>query len=203
MLADVLDTLDRTPSAKERAILDVALRLFSQHGYRHTSMEDIAFHAGVAKGTIYLYVANKESLFRDLCGYVVDHVMAQVYDVILLDAPYAHRITAVLRTKFGFLYRIVASAPHGRELVESRDSLASDIFKRFDQRFEKAVASLVERGIACGQLQSTSQRLNPRSIAQVLIAAMRGVSSVARDAGDFDRRTESAIALLLEGLRRS
>jgi len=203
ILAPVLEGLQPVTTPKERAILDVALRLFSQHGYRGTSMEDIAHHAGLGKGTLYLYFESKEALFRDLCEYVCDYVMAHVREAALLDAPYAQRITTALRTKFGFLYRVVASAPFGSELVDSRDTLAADIFKRLNRRVELAIADLVERGIACGELQRTSQRLSSRSIGQSLIAAMRGISSLARDGGDFDRRAEAMIALLLEGLRRS
>jgi AcrR family transcriptional regulator len=35
-------------------ILDAALRVFGQYGYRRTSMDDIAREAGIGKGTIYL-----------------------------------------------------------------------------------------------------------------------------------------------------
>lgn len=203
ILAPILEHLQPVPAPKERAILDVALHLFSQHGYRGTSMEELAHHAGLGKGTLYLYFESKEALFRDLCEYVCDYAMAQVRDAALLDAPYTQRITTALRMKFGFLYRVVAAAPFGSELVESRDALASDIFKRLNRRVELAVADLVERGIASGELQRTSRRLSSRSIAQSLIAAMRGISSLARDSGDFDRRADATIALLLEGLRRS
>lgn len=52
-------------ATKERAgtIADAALQAFSQSGYRRTQVSDIAKIAGVAPGTIYLYVAGKEALF--------------------------------------------------------------------------------------------------------------------------------------------
>ena len=201
-LTHVLDALEPLRSRKERAILEGGLRLFSERGYRHTSMEEIALQAGVAKGTIYLYFANKELLFRSLCSYLVDYVMAQVRDTTLQDAPYSQRIQAALRTKFGFLYRVVTAAPHGRDLIDSRDQLAADIFNDFDATFEHTITSLVDRGITCGELHATKMRLAPRTIAQTFIVTMRGVSVIARDIGDFDRRTEAALTLLFEGLRR-
>jgi len=39
-------------------------RCFVKHGYSATRMEDIAKHAGVTKGTVYLYYANKEELLK-------------------------------------------------------------------------------------------------------------------------------------------
>jgi AcrR family transcriptional regulator len=48
---------------KREAILQAALELFGRYGYRRTSIDDIARQAGVAKGTVYLYVESKEALF--------------------------------------------------------------------------------------------------------------------------------------------
>ena len=43
-------------------ILRVATELFSRQGYRKTSMDEVAAGAGVAKGTLYTYFANKNEL---------------------------------------------------------------------------------------------------------------------------------------------
>jgi AcrR family transcriptional regulator len=52
--------------AKLQAILDAALDVFAEKGFADTRLEDVAARAGVAKGTIYLYVASKEALFEAL-----------------------------------------------------------------------------------------------------------------------------------------
>ncbi len=188
------------PPAKERAILDAALRLFSQHGYRHTSVDEIATAAGIAKGTIYLYFESKEALFRALCSHVTEHIFAEVEAAIGDDGPALVRIAAALRVKFGRLFRAVTSASHGRELIESRDDLAADIFKAFDHRFEALIATLVERGLLHGELRTTAERLSAKTIAQTLCASTRGVSLIARDSADFDRRFEALLAIVTEGL---
>jgi AcrR family transcriptional regulator len=48
-------------------LVDVATGVFIGQGYRHTRMEDVAEALGVAKGTLYLYVENKEALFDLVC----------------------------------------------------------------------------------------------------------------------------------------
>jgi AcrR family transcriptional regulator len=58
----------------QTAILEGASRRFAHYGYAKTSMDDIAAEARVAKGTVYLYCANKQDLFyqavaRDLQGW--------------------------------------------------------------------------------------------------------------------------------------
>ncbi|MEM7158046.1 MAG: TetR/AcrR family transcriptional regulator [Myxococcota bacterium] len=57
----VLD--DGSARARRRAhVLRVATELFSQQGYRKTSMDEVARKAGVAKGTVYTYYATKVDL---------------------------------------------------------------------------------------------------------------------------------------------
>ncbi len=49
--------------AETRArLLDSAMTLFAQHGYRETSVKMIAEHAGVAQGLLYNYFDGKEGL---------------------------------------------------------------------------------------------------------------------------------------------
>ncbi len=47
-------------------ILEAALRLFSQQGYRATSIRDIAEAAGVSTGNVYHQFPDKETIFRTL-----------------------------------------------------------------------------------------------------------------------------------------
>src|SRR5688572_22344072 len=44
-------------------LIAAATRVFIAQGYRRTQMADVAAELGVAKGTVYLYVASKEALF--------------------------------------------------------------------------------------------------------------------------------------------
>jgi AcrR family transcriptional regulator len=52
-------------STKEK-ILDAALEVFSEKGFHVTTVDEIAEHAGVGKGTLYRHFANKETLFNEL-----------------------------------------------------------------------------------------------------------------------------------------
>src|SRR5512141_750716 len=56
----------RLPEERPRQIVDAALAVFGEHGLAGARLEDIAKRAGVSKGTIYLYFANKEELFREV-----------------------------------------------------------------------------------------------------------------------------------------
>ena len=54
----------RRKEARPEEITAAALELFVERGYAATRLEDVAAKAGVSKGTVYLYFANKEELFK-------------------------------------------------------------------------------------------------------------------------------------------
>ena len=54
------------PAERRAAILDAALAEFAARGFADTRLDDVARHAGIAKGTIYLYFRDKENLFQEL-----------------------------------------------------------------------------------------------------------------------------------------
>ena len=50
-------------------LIEAAVSVFIENGYRRTQMADVADAMGVAKGTVYLYVESKEALFDLACRY--------------------------------------------------------------------------------------------------------------------------------------
>src|SRR5947207_12072417 len=55
---------ERRKEARPQELLAAALDLFVERGFAVTRLEDVAKRAGVSKGTLYLYFANKEELFK-------------------------------------------------------------------------------------------------------------------------------------------
>jgi AcrR family transcriptional regulator len=54
----------RRKHARPEEITAAALESFVERGYAATRLEDVALRAGISKGTLYLYFANKEELFK-------------------------------------------------------------------------------------------------------------------------------------------
>jgi AcrR family transcriptional regulator len=54
----------RRKHARPEEITAAALEQFVERGYANTRLEDVATKAGISKGTLYLYFANKEELFK-------------------------------------------------------------------------------------------------------------------------------------------
>ena len=53
-------------SSTREMIADVAVRLFSEHGYTGTTMRDIAEAVGVLPGSLYAHIESKETLLLEI-----------------------------------------------------------------------------------------------------------------------------------------
>jgi AcrR family transcriptional regulator len=86
-------TKGRRPQSPDRrterrdAIIAAALEEFSARGFAATRLDDVARRAGVAKGTIYLYFRDKESLFQELVRAMVSPLVGAITSAPLNDIP--------------------------------------------------------------------------------------------------------------------
>jgi AcrR family transcriptional regulator len=72
---------------KHAAILAAALAEFAARGFAATRLDDVARRAGVAKGTIYLYFRDKESLFQELVRTMLSPLVGAIEAAPLRDLP--------------------------------------------------------------------------------------------------------------------
>lgn len=63
---------ERSPSERKEQIYRTAARLFSEMGYRATSMRDIAAALGIKAGSLYSHIEGKEDLLWSIVTRVAD-----------------------------------------------------------------------------------------------------------------------------------
>jgi AcrR family transcriptional regulator len=81
---------------RREAILAAALDEFSVRGFAATRLDDIARRAGVAKGTIYLYFRDKESLFQELVRTMLSPVVGKLEAAPMADLPARKVVEAIV-----------------------------------------------------------------------------------------------------------
>lgn len=62
--AAITPARQRRKEARPAELLAAALDIFVERGFSATKLDDVAARAGVSKGTLYLYFASKEELFK-------------------------------------------------------------------------------------------------------------------------------------------
>jgi AcrR family transcriptional regulator len=72
---------------RRETILAAALDEFAARGFAATRLDDVARRAGVAKGTIYLYFRDKESLFQELVRTMLSPLVGAIEATPRVDLP--------------------------------------------------------------------------------------------------------------------
>lgn len=72
-----------------QSIQEAAMRVIGRKGMNDATMADIAKEAGIAKGTIYLYFRDKESLFQELIRAMLAPLVAIIEGMGAADVPMA------------------------------------------------------------------------------------------------------------------
>src|SRR6202030_1327248 len=72
---------------RREAILAAAFDEFSARGFAAARLDDVARRAGVAKGTIYLYFHDKESLFQELVRTMLSPLVGAIEATPKADLP--------------------------------------------------------------------------------------------------------------------
>ena len=94
-------------TSKRRQILDGARKVFLDLGFDGASMGEIARSAGVSKGTLYVYFADKNRLFEA----IVEEEALEKGEVVFNFDP-SREVTITLR-EFGEAYITMLCRPGG------------------------------------------------------------------------------------------
>lgn len=98
------------PELRRPLILDVAMRLFLEHGYKGTSMDSIANAAGVSKPVVYDCFESKAELF----GALLDREEQRMFDefgTALASAAHGGDLTDTLAAGMTSMLRAVTAGP--------------------------------------------------------------------------------------------
>lgn len=148
-------TVRKIRSAERRdSILAAALDEFSSRGFEAARLDDVARRAGVAKGTIYLYFRDKESLFQELIRAMLTPLVGTIEAMGQADVP-----LAVLADRIVELFVIEVYESRRKDVVrllisEGRrfPKLAEFYYREVLSRIIAAVRSLLRRAAARGEV---------------------------------------------------
>jgi AcrR family transcriptional regulator len=140
---------------KREAILAAALEEFSGRGFAAARLDDVARRAGVAKGTIYLYFRDKETLFQEL-------VRAELSPVVTVLEGMQAAADVPLRMVAERLITIFAReifATHRKDVIRlvltegpRFPAIAEFYYHEVVERVMTVIRGLAERAVARGEL---------------------------------------------------
>ena len=146
----------RRKDARPAEVLTAALEIFAERGFAGARLDDIAARAGVSKGTLYLYYANKEDLFKAV---VRENLVPAVTAAENLAATPNVAPTQLLEWLMrGWFERLGDSKTSAiPKLIIAEAGNFPELARFYDTevvaRFRRAHRLILERGIASGEFR--------------------------------------------------
>ena len=177
----------------KQRILDAAVEVFGERGYRGASVDDVAEAAGVTKGAVYYYFTDKDDLARDL-QHVLWGQLAQ--DALAVYDPARPAVDNLLECFEAFLATIQSMAGARTFLREAWFTAALDSAGRVDHEDALGlVKGLLQAAMERGELA----RLDPEALTRILVGALMEATLHILGSGEIEP-TMDVIAHLVRSL---
>ncbi|NOD29853.1 TetR family transcriptional regulator C-terminal domain-containing protein [Ruegeria atlantica] len=133
---------DRAPTRIQKknraAILEAALNVFSAHGFRGATVDQIAAEAGLSKPNLLYYFPSKEAIHTELLSGLLDTWLAPLHDLDANGDP-MEEILAYIRRKLQMSQELPReSRLFANELVQGapriHDALSNDLKTLVDEK---------------------------------------------------------------------
>lgn len=164
----------RRKDARPSEIIEAAIEVFGERGFGKARLEDVAHKAGVAKGTVFVYFATKEDLFRAVAQTVLSAHLRRLQGTAAdLDRPLAETVPALLAQAA----RVIGEGrlPAMMRLLIAESRTFPDLAHVWHDEVVSKVLGLVtdalERAQARGEIRPGDVQLQAISIIGPMLAA--------------------------------
>ncbi|HEX9206542.1 MAG TPA: TetR/AcrR family transcriptional regulator [Candidatus Deferrimicrobiaceae bacterium] len=146
-----------TDTARSRAILVTASRLFAEKGYSNATTSEIAREAGVAEGTLYHHFGSKDGIFLTLFDETIDGFLAGVEGLLARETTGRETLAALARFLFDYVSRhqeqyLILLRDFPVHLTVEQFSKGSPQREKLD-RITELFSRILSRGKADGTLE--------------------------------------------------
>jgi AcrR family transcriptional regulator len=142
-----------------QAIMNAAIKLFSEKGFKNTSVNELAKTAGVGKSTIYGYFHTKNEIFLAFCEDEIDFAFKELAQKRDSDAPLKEQLLTLFMGQFRYVTnnydfgRILS-----REMVFPKE-LTIEKSNDLSERYLTALGEILTRAISRKELRDDLELL--------------------------------------------
>jgi AcrR family transcriptional regulator len=187
-------TRTRTQS-KQESILEAASRVFSGREYHLVLTEEIAEEAGIGKGTIYRYFANKEDLYFATIVHGFEKLHEQLGAVLAREASPTRRLESIARESMTFFW-------------SRRDFYA--LMYRNEKRFlaqesrirktRERLVRLVQETIVDGIDRREFRGVDPKTASELFLGMVRAMNVFRRESDTLDSLVAQMMEIFTAGI---
>jgi AcrR family transcriptional regulator len=185
---------------RQAQLLEIAGRLFATHGFKGTSLRDIAEEAQITKAALYYHFPNKEALYERIVLHGLELLLDKVIAATALERTAVGKVRAFMLT----------TADH---YTENRDSwvAGSNAFHTteesvsrakgvvFRDQYEKHLRKCIADGIQAGEFRA----VDPAMAGRLLLSSINSMSRWHKPGGALSAHevVEQFLDIILVGMR--
>ncbi|MDJ0850435.1 MAG: TetR/AcrR family transcriptional regulator [Myxococcota bacterium] len=132
------------------AILEAALAAFGAHGFKATSLSQIATAAKVSRPTLYARYPDKVHLFRAVLQRSYEDALASAREAAEGPGPFEEVLRGVLLGFYGTLFDRFHGLPQIDELILVQSEEAEDVVLEARERFRKLLGRTLRQQVERG-----------------------------------------------------
>lgn len=181
-------------------IVNVACKIFNRHGFKKTTMDEIAVACHKGKSSIYYYFKSKEDIFRAVIEREADELKERLDRTIRKDDQAEDQLKAYILFR---LYRVRSLENFYAALNE--DSLSHmdfilEIRRNFDMEERQLVREILEDGMRNGAFQTISSEIGAIAISTMMKGLELPLLLSEEHKADREELLEDLIRVLFYGI---
>jgi AcrR family transcriptional regulator len=161
-------------------ILDATMLVFRRHGFRRSSIEQVAEAAGLTRQALYHHFESKEALFRAVIERVHETAIAAqeaaVDEAERADGSLGDIVAAGMTARMQALIGSFDGSPHIEELYSEHLVHGRDLYQKFSAFYVERLVATIAR-VARKQKLALPQGLSPAELARLVEMAVHGSKS--------------------------
>ncbi len=179
------------------AILSAAVTVFARFGYRRASMDEVARAAQLSRQGLYFHFANKEVLFAETVGYLLETSLEGARAALASEGSLEERIISAYDAMYGphLGGGMLGSSPHLGELFEAARQALGDRVKAHERAFASVIGQALREGGAIEVAEASG--VTSKELMLALDAVATGLKHAAASREIFVQQLRLAVHAVL------
>lgn len=189
-----------TPDDRRKQILQTAMDVFAEKGFRNTDVQEIADRCSIGKGTVYRYFESKENLFWEVGRTIFIRMEGLLEEIQSLPLPALQKMERFILESCEFLAEYPARIGILAQIRSIPKQLMVESIRQYVQvRFTSPICEMFQEAMAEGTILPA----DPRNYHISVMNAVWGVIllyNAEEDALALTERVRLTLNLLLRGM---
>ncbi len=145
---------------RKQKIIDTAVELFHRHGYRTTTLDDLARELGISKAALYHYVESKEELLFIIYTQALNSIFEETNRISVMDLPPDEKLRQIIRNHIKNI--IIKNLPLFTVFFTEENQLPEKYYRMVRDKkreYDLIIQGIIEEGISLGIFEEGDPRL--------------------------------------------